>query len=311
MFDVGSIGNIASILGLILAVVVALYQRDSALKAEREAKAEREKASTLEDHLLRQRWQQLRSLGEQIDQIELEKSQITEPTSAALHARLKEQYSSVLGVVTASTECFSVALIRRWVTTGRLFRTWQIEAALSFVSIDSTDKSSAEDERWLRTIIDSTNQSNQEGPKKVQLPKELNEFTAAYIIISSMNYEFIDSKLGYGQNNYTLSVLLGFLAQDCIEKHNVKLGKPNYKCWGSNDVEPFRSRYDYYQNMNFWMVCTLSSYFDSQLSCYDFYFENVGASPYHILPTSEAIKEAKELFPELCSSARGLLGVTK
>ncbi|HCE4579500.1 hypothetical protein CGH93_23065 [Vibrio parahaemolyticus] len=75
MFDFGSVGNVASILGLVVAIAVALYQREVALKAEREAKAEREKAATLEDHLLRQRWQQLRSLGEQIDQIERENSQ--------------------------------------------------------------------------------------------------------------------------------------------------------------------------------------------------------------------------------------------
>ncbi|HCG9646540.1 TPA: hypothetical protein ACF31N_004407 [Vibrio parahaemolyticus] len=307
MFDFGSVGNVASILGLVVAIAVALYQREVALKAEREAKAEREKAATLEDHLLRQRWQQLRSLGEQIDQIERENSQATDPASAALHARLKEQYASILGVIAASTKDFSVALIRRWVNTGRLFRTWQISEALTYVNIVHTDESNLDDEKWLREIIERTHSSQQQIPQSLQLPIELNEFVAAYIILSGIYSDFIKSKLGSGQQNYSVVTVLGYLANDCLEKSNNKFGGEHFQCWGWKELKDFEERYDYYQKLDFWVVCTVSRHFQSKLSDYANYFEDVGSSPRYVLPTNKAFDEAKMLFPELYGLATNLL----
>lgn len=306
MFDVGSIGNFASIIGLVLAIAVAIYQREVALKAEREAKVEREKAATLEDHLIRQRWQQLRSLGEQIDQIERDSSQISDPASAALHARLKEQYASILGVIAVSNSCYSVSLIRRWVSTGRLFRTWQISEALTYVNVDNVDKSNADDEKWLKELIERSNASSKQHPQSIQLPIELNEFAAAYILISDLHFEMIKSKLGSGQNNYSLVTVLGFLAYDYIEKHTEKFRDNRYKCWGWDDSKSFEERYQYYQKMDFWMVVATSDKFQLLLSDYNAYFENTGSSTNSILPINKAIHEAKELFPELYISINSL-----
>ncbi|HII4333238.1 TPA: hypothetical protein ACY4P8_004690 [Vibrio parahaemolyticus] len=299
MFDVGAVGNIASILGFFLAIAIALYQRDIALKAEREAKSEREKAATLEDHLMRQRWQQLRSLGEQIDQIERENSHISDPASAALHARLKEQYASILGVLTVSTPNFSVALIRRWVSTGRLFRTWQISEALTYVNANTVDKETTEDEKWLREVISLTNASSQPHPQNIKLPIELNEFVAAYILLSRANHSFIKAQLNSGKNKYSLTTVLGYLSHDCIEKMNAKYRHESLKCWGWDKNKTFEERYAYYQKLDFWIVCTVSDYFQSTIREYSDFFEDIGAHPKCLLSTSRAVDEAKELFPEL------------
>jgi hypothetical protein len=53
MVDLGMVGSIASVVGLIAAAGIALYQRDVALKAQRRAESERRRAATLEDHLAR------------------------------------------------------------------------------------------------------------------------------------------------------------------------------------------------------------------------------------------------------------------
>lgn len=308
MFDMASMGSVASILGLVVAIAVALYQRDAAIKAEHRANAEKERAATLEDHLARQRWQQLRSLGEQIDTLEKDRRHTADATGAALHARLKEQYSSLLGVIATSTPSFSATLLRHWVYTGRLPRPWQVEEALSHVELKSSNSDIAEDEKWLRRIIDDAKASPESPPKTLQFPLEVNEYVAAFILIAaSVEEQLLEILKGHGQTTYSVSVLLNHLAEDCLTKSQKKIGPINLKAWGWKSGKTFKERFHHYQELDFWVVQEAAQHAQSLLRGYEEFFEDYHTVSTLVIPTRAAVNSSRKKYPAVAETADGFL----
>lgn len=308
MFDMASAGSIASILGLIVAIAVALYQREAAVKAENRANAEKERAATLEDHLARQRWQQLRSLGEQIDTLETDQRHTADATGAALHARLKEQYSSLLGVIATSTPSFSAALLRHWVYTGRLSRPWQVEEALSHVELHSSPGEMAEDEEWLRRIIDDAKASPELPPKTLNFPLEVSEYVAAFILVAaSVEKDVLEILKSGGQSSYSLAVLLNHLAEDCLTKSKRKIGPVRLKAWGWDPEKTFEERFKHYQEMDFWVVVEASDSAQNLLLGYEEFFQDYDHVSKKIIPTEAAINSSRKKFPVIAETAEMLL----
>lgn len=308
MFDVASTGSVASILGLVVAIAVALYQRDAAIKAEHSANAEKDRAATLEDHLARQRWQQLRSLGEQIDTLEENQLHTADPTGAALHARLKEQYSSLLGVIATSTSSFSSTLLRHWVYTGRLSRPWQVEEALSHVEPNAFNSDMVEDEKWLRRIVDDARDSQESTPKTLHFPLEIDDYVAAFILVAaSVEEQLIEILKGYGQEKFSALVLLNHLAEDCLTKSQIKIGPISLKAWGWDSRKSFIERFNHYQKIDFWVVLEASKHAQSLLRGYEELFEDYDAMSKLVIPTKAAVNSAKKKYPKIAETAESLL----
>lgn len=302
--ELDTLGNIASVIGLVVAIVIAVYQRGEALNAQRRAESERARAASLEDHLARQRWQQLRSLGEQIDTLELEGSYKHKPMEAALHARLKEQYSGLLGIVATSTPDFSPSTVRHWVTIGRLPRPWQVAEAITHLDMRSPDGAASEDEQWLADLINST--TVVPTVQAVQSPRELNQFVACYILVANSVREELRDLLGQGgQSESSASVLLYHLASDCqtVLSFN-KAGKRNFKAWGWNAGKSFRQRFDYYQTQDFWTVTVAAYKVQDALKGFEQLFEPMTYySSSMLIPTCSAAEIARSRYPEIAEAA--------
>jgi len=300
MPDMASMGSVASVLGLVVAVVVAIYQRGEAQKSERKANAEKERAATLEDHLSRQRWQQLRSLGEQIDTLEKDQRHTADATGAALHARLKEQYSAILGVIATSTPSFSAKLLRHWVYTGRLSRPWQVEEALSHVDPDSSNDDIEESEVWLRKLINDSKSSSGEALRSLCFPVELNEYAASYILVASSVKDqlLVFSKRG-GQTAYSLAVLLDHLTQDALQVVSNKIGPVRHKTWGWDEKLSFSERFHHYLSIDFWVVHGAANHAQNKLLDYGEFFEKYNAVVKYVIPTDRATKLARKKYPEI------------
>ncbi|WP_040474668.1 hypothetical protein [Marinobacter algicola] len=299
-----SMGSVASILGLLVAIAVAFYQRNAAIKAKFRANAEKERAANLEDHLARQRWQQLRSLGEQIDTLEKDKRHTADATGAALHARLKEQYSSLLGVIATSTKSFSAAQLRHWVYTGRLSRPWQVEEALSHVEPEFSNSEIAEDEKWLRRVIDDAKVSAESSPQTLQFPLEVNEYVAAYILVAAaVEEQLLEVSRGSGQTAYSIAVLLNHLAEDCLTKSQNKYGPISLKAWGWDSDKTFKERFYHYQELDFWVVRGAAHDAQSLLNGYEEFFEDYDALVKSVIPTKSAIHHSRNKYPDIAEIA--------
>jgi hypothetical protein len=302
--DLGTIGSIASVIGLVVAIAIAVYQRGEAFKAQQKAESERARAASLEDHLARQRWQQLRSLGEQIDTLELEGSYKHKPIEAALHARLKEQYGGLLGVVATSTPGFSSSTVRHWVTIGRLPRPWQVAEAITHLEKTALEGAPSEDERWLADLIKSTT-----AVPKVEMirpPRELNQYVASYILVAHSVREELRDVLGRGgQAAYSAAVLLHHLASDCqvvLSLH--KAGRPNFQTWGWETGKSFRERFDYYQTQDFWVMTVAADKAQDDLNGFRHLFEpGKDLMSKMLIPTLKAADVARSRYPEVAEAA--------
>jgi hypothetical protein len=312
--DLGTVGSIASVIGLVVAIVIAVHQRGEALKAQQKAESERARAASLEDHLARQRWQQLRSLGEQIDTLELEGSHKHEPMEAALHARLKEQYGGLLGVVATSTPGFCSSTVRHWVTIGRLPRPWQVAEAITHLEKAALEGAPSEDERWLAELIKSTTVV----PKvqAIQPARELNQYVASYILVAHSVREELRDLLGQGgQASHSAAVLLYHLALDCQVALSLnKPGKPMFRTWGSETGKSFRERFNYYQTQDFWIMVAADDKARDELKGFEHLFEPMSdrrRSLAMLVPTSKAAETARSRYPELAEAAASVFRARK
>lgn len=303
--DLGDVGSIASVIGLVVAIAIAVYQRGEALKSQQKAESEHARAASLEDHLARQRWQQLRSLGEQIDALELEGGHKHKPMEAALHARLKEQYGGLLGIVATSTPGFSSSTVRHWVTVGRLPRPWQIAEAITHLEKASPEGAPSEDERWLAELIKSATVVPKVRP--IQPPRELNQFVASYILVAhSVREELKEVLRPGGQASYSVAVLLHHLALDCQAVLSLKkAGRPNFLTWGWETGKSFRERFDHYQTQNFSVMSEAAERTQDDLNGFRHLFEpgQDGFRSKMLIPTSQAADVARSRYPELAEAA--------
>lgn len=303
--DLGTVGSIASVIGLVVAIAIAVYQRGEAVKAQQKAVSERARAASLEDHLARQRWQQLRSLGEQIDTLELDGSYKHKPMEAALHARLKEQYRGLLGVVATSTPGFSSSTVRHWVTIGRLPRPWQVTETITHLEKTALEGAPSEDERWLADLIKSTTAV----PKvqMIQSPRELNQYVASYILVAhSVREELKDVLSRGGQAEYSAAVLLHQLASDCQMILSLdKAGMPSFQTWGWQTGKSFRERFEYYQTQEFRVMTMAADKAQDDLNGFRQLFEP-GQDDFMskmLIPTPKAADVARSRYPELAEAA--------
>lgn len=292
-----SLGNLASVVGIVLAVAIAVFQRSLAFRAEQKAEAARNRATSLEEHLARQRWQQLRSLGEQIDALEKEGRETYEPSGAALHARLKEQYSALLGVVATSTQGFSAATIRHWVSIGRLARPWQIAEAISHLE---RSEELSEDDRWLAELIDA--RSIVPRPKEIVPPPEITEYAAAFILVADSVRDDLKALLySGGQSAHSAAVLLDHLAMDCSEIGSLdRAGKPYFRSWGAIEGRPFRESFQYYESQDFWVMVAASTCVQEKLRGYSHLFEpGKDVNSKLLIPRANAVGLATKKYPRL------------
>lgn len=304
MFDLGSLGSVASVVGLIAAIAIAVYQSRQARRAHKEARAERERAASLEDHLARQRWQQLRSLGEQIDTLERDGRYRHQPVDAALHARLKEQYSGLLGVIATSTVSFDSSVVRHWVAIGRLARPWQIAEAISHLEKPKTSQPPAEDEQWLAALLQSGNMVPK--PTAVQPPREIDDYVAAFVLVAdSVRDELREFLSKGGQSGHSAAVLLDHLACDCLQIQSLdRPGRPVFKAWGWQLGKSFRERFEYYQKQEFWVMANAGQHAQAKLQGFRHLFEVGGDTTSRVLiPKSDAVEGVRAQFPHLVAAA--------
>ncbi len=302
--DLSTVGSIASVIGIVVAIAISVYQRGEALRAQRKAESERARAASLEDHLARQRWQQLRSLGEQIDTLELEGSYKHEPMEAALHARLKEQYGGLLAVVATSTPGFSSSTVRHWVTIGRLPRPWQIAEAITHLEKSALEGAPSEDERWLAELLKSTTVVPE--IQAIEPPRELNQYVASYILVShSVRQELKDLLSQGGQTARSAAVLLYHLALDCQAILALdKAGRSTFRTWGSETGKSFQERFDHYQSQDFWIMVAASENAQYKLNGFRHLFEpGKDFMSEMLIPTSKAAEITRSRYPELAEAA--------
>ena len=301
--NLGDAGSVASFIGVVLAVAIAIYQRGETQAAQKKAEQERERAASLEDHLARQRWQQLKSLGEQIDSIEQNGNHKYDPMQAALHARLKEQYNGLLGIVATSTPNYSAATLRHWVTVGRLPRPWQIAEAISHLEKEDLSKNESDDELWLTELLKSKNVI----PKiqAIRPPIELDAYTASFILISNSVRDQLKSLLSSGgQTENSATILLHYLALDCERLvDNTRIGPNYFKAWGTNTGKSFSERFNFYQSQDFWVIKTAADNVRKNLDQFRIFFEEGDLLHASLLPTQKSVDSARSRFPELVEAA--------
>jgi hypothetical protein len=300
--DLGMIGNIASVGGVAASVLVAWHQSSQAKRARREAQAERERAATLEAHLDRQRWQQLRSIGEQIDTIERSGKQEHSATEAALHARLREQFASLLAVIATETKTYTPAVVRHWVQVGRLVRPWQVAEAVSHLGPLATDGDHAsEDSKYLTELCRDVRRV-----AKLEGPKQPTDYVAAYILIAHhWKAELVTLLKPGGQSHYTGAVLLDCLTQDCLD--SVTAGShdaPHQRCWGATQKKSLRERFEHYQSLDFWVMAEASENAQRRIEPFRDLFEpGRDRSGKLLVPKEEAAEMARARFPHLVEPA--------
>lgn len=301
------VSTIASILGFIAAIVVAIWQHRVAIAAEKKADEERGKRASLEDHLERQRWQQLRSLGQQIDALEADGRKEYQPSLASLHASLKEQYSSLLSIIATSTSQFDATALRFWVGTGRLRRPWQIAEAVSHLNRKPSTSSGGEDERWLNELIEAKRVVPAPQPvKKALVPTK---YISAYIL---MAYAVKDQLSGLlrrgGQSEYSISILLSLLAEDCLNLAEQGAGQdPRLRAWGYGEAKSFEERFLYYQKQEFWIVVAASDAAQSKLDGFQSFFNLTSRFDPCLLPKDEAVEQARARYPNIAEVSLTLL----
>ena len=303
--DLNTLGSIASVIGIVAAAAIAVYQRGEALNAERKAETARARAASLEDHLASQRWQQLRSLGEQIDALELQGGHKHKPMEAALHARLKEQYAALVGIVATSTPGFSASTVRHWVTIGRLPRPWQIAEAITHLDKISQEGVPLDDQNWLAELIRSG--SIVPTTRAIQPPRELNQFVASYILIANSVRDELKNLLAQGrpQTKYSALFLLYLLALDCNSLLSRKKGGLIQFCaWGWESGKSFRERIDYYNEQDFWIISMASQKAQGSLKGFEHMFEPMASGTSStLLPTADAAEIARARYPNVAEVA--------
>jgi hypothetical protein len=287
------LGTIASLVGLGASVVIAAYQHRQAQAARRETAAEKNRAATLEGHLTRQRWQQLRSIAEQIDAIERTGRMDHSPAEAAIHARLKEQFASLLGVIATSTGDFNAATVRHWIDVGRLRRPWQIAEAVSH--LDALPGADPNQQGSLRQLLSST--GCVPPPQPLRLPTKPDLYVAAVILIAShYESELVALLPQGGQIGYSLAVFFHLLAVDCARLATIKNERVEFYCWGSKSGRSFAETVKYYESMDFWLVATAKDEAQSKLGPFRHLFE---PGQHALVPTTQAVEMARTMFPEL------------
>lgn len=86
----------------------------------------------------------------------------------------------------------------------------------------------------------------------------LSEIQAFYIANCLTNEDFISKKLGLGQNQYSLEVILVQLAEDYYAKTKVTKSKPIPTI---KVVRTLQEHFDYIQKVDFWLICDLNKYY--------------------------------------------------
>lgn len=301
------IGTITSILGLLSAMAFGVYQHRVAVRAESKADQERSRRASLEDHLERQRWQQLKSMGEQIDAIESDGKKEYEPRLAGLYASLREQYSSLLSVVATSEEALNPSVVRSWVTSGRLKRPWQIAEAISHLNQKNMTSGDDEDRDWLSELINK--ESIVPKPRSVQKPKEPTPYVAAYILIANAVSDELQPALRKGgQHGYSLTVLLNHLAEDCVALRNKGAGRdPTLKAWGHEQGKSFGERVEHYNQQEFWVMVNAADTVAGKLKGFERYFDHTGDLVCEVVPTGAAVEELRSLYPDIAEQSRTVL----
>lgn len=301
------VGTIASVLGLAAGVAFGAYQYRVAVRAEKKADEERSRRASLEEHLERQRWQQLKSLGEQIDALDSDGRKESEPRLARLHASLREQYSSLLGVIATSADKLDATVVRSWVNSGRLRRPWQIAEAISHLNQENLTSGDPKDKSWLDNLI--SDGSVVPKPRPITKPKEPTPYVAAYILMANAAWDELRPFVREGgYNHYPLTVLLDHLAEDCVALCNIGEGSdPTLIAWGHENRKPFSERFEHYRQHDFWVLVNAADAVAEKLKEFDRYFNHKGDIAHRIVPKQTAVQELRKRYPEIAEQCRAVL----
>ncbi len=141
-----------SLWGTFAGIVVGLVGLGFGYNQSRNAKLANIKTTTVEEHLERQRWQQLRSFGELIDLLEKNGRHEANADYAAARSSLRQQYGTVLATLATAHREYSARLLRGWIENGRLNRPWQILEAMTHLPDSRADQLHNYD--WLKERLD-------------------------------------------------------------------------------------------------------------------------------------------------------------
>lgn len=224
---------------------------------------------------------------------------------AALHARLKEQYAGLLGIVATSTPGFSSSTVRHWVKIGRLPRPWQVAEAITHLEKTAPEGAQSEDERWLADLLKST--ATVPGVKAVQPPRELNQFVSAYILVAHSVRRELQDILSQSdrQDPSCVNVLLYNLAFDCeVIVSRKKAGYHFFRTWGWAEGKSFQERFNHYNTQDMWVVLPARDKVLHALSGFQHMFEPMNTrSSSMLIPTPEAAEIARSRYPEVAEAA--------
>lgn len=113
-------------------------------------------------------------------------------------------------------------------------------------------------------------ESFQRADKKTQT---LSLYQAYYIAHTVANREFIRGKAGDGQNNYALTVLHHFLAEDSVADATRRgFQSPMFHIHGERNL-PIEKIYEYYATIDFWVCAQLADTINDNFRGFSDYFE--------------------------------------
>lgn len=135
--------------------------------------------------------------------------------------------------------------------------------------------------------------------KKTATEPKLTKRVAYYFAHAIKLKKFIISKMGVGQENYSLTILLWFLAEDSHSKSDAtEISPHNPKIHGGGTLD-IKNVFDYYNSQDFWIIQMLVDYIFRELSEYSDYFSEGGFGLFRLFVNDKGNQKLKREWPNI------------
>ncbi len=120
------------------------------------------------------------------------------------------------------------------------------------------------------------------------------ELEAYYLAFAIKHRQFLAQHSGHGKNNYALTALLWFLANDAVELvHAREFNPPKPKTFGAGSVS-LEDAFKYYMSQDFWICLHLTEYISAQLSGLRPYLESPPMGAFYVVNSTGEQKLRQE-----------------
>jgi hypothetical protein len=135
--------------------------------------------------------------------------------------------------------------------------------------------------------------------KKIAAEPKLTKKAAYYFAHAIKLKKFIIGKMKLGQENYSLMILLWFLAEDSHSKSYATEISPHVsKIYGKGTLN-IENVFDYYNSQNFWLIATLVNYIFRELSEYSDYLSEGSFGPCQLFVNDKGNQKLKREWPDI------------